>query len=413
MIASTLAAACSTGTGNTQSPRNASKGNSARSRRKTAPRSTTATKPGAPSGNLAPGSKNCKPNDPDSCFTPTKLKPGQQPPQFVIFSFDGAGWHQKWQYYQHIADQVPLRFTGFLTGLYLVDGAHRDAYHPPGHPVGESSLGPGTYPNRAEVVQEINDLNEAYERGDGIGTIFNGHWCADNPPGGPQWNTAQWTSELSQFMHFVKDYKKVDDDPGLPTLKFGDNEIQGDRTPCLQGNTSVYYPVMKKYGFTYDSSPDRQGLYWPRKDPATGLWMMGMPDWWIAGTDHYQIMMDWNFWYSQEGGSEEHGNSASPAKAKRDGRQMLQTYWNMYHAAYNGNRAPIVIGNHFNDWNHNTYTNAIGKFMLGVCKKPDTYCVPFRDVVRWMDAQSPSVMHSLQALPPELPKKGVDDKPVS
>jgi hypothetical protein len=373
------------------------------------PPTSTATTPAAP---VPPGSVNCKPNDPDSCFTPTTLKRGQKPPQFIVFSFDGVGWHQKWQYYQHIADRVPLRFTGFLTGLYLVDKANKTAYHPPGHPAGSSSLGPGSWYTQAEVAQEVKDLNEAYERGDEIGSMWNGHWCSDDPPGEPQWDAAQWTSEMSQFMHFVADYKKVDHDPNLPSLDFGDGEIHGERTGCLQGNTNVYFPVLKSLGFTYDSTPDRQGLYWPRQDPTTGLWDMGMDDWWLAGTEHYLIMMDWNFWYAQEGGTEEFGNDAPPAKAAWDGKQMLQTYWNMYHAAYHGNRAPIIIGNHFNDWNHNTYTKAIGDFMLGVCGRPDTYCIPFNDVVRWMDAQNPTVLQQLQDLPPQLPHKGVDDKPV-
>src|SRR2546429_476545 len=60
------------------------------------------------------------PTGPAGYFTPKKLKPGEKPPQFIVLSFDGAGWHEKWQFWQSIANRVPLRFTGFLTGLYLL-----------------------------------------------------------------------------------------------------------------------------------------------------------------------------------------------------------------------------------------------------------------------------------------------------
>lgn len=324
----------------------------------------------------------------------------------MVFSFDGVGWHEKWQYFHSIADKVPVRFTGFLTGLYLVDDQHKDAYHGPGHGVGKSSL--GSFPSKAEVVQEIHDLNDAYARGDEIGTHYNGHFCSDNRPGGNDWNAADWTSELTQFMSFVNDYKKVNGDDSLPSLAFTSSEIKGGRTPCLEGNIETYYPVLKKFGFSYDSSPDRQGMGWPAKGKSTGIWMLGMPDWWIAGTSHYQIMMDYNMWYSQE-------NVGTPAQAQsdKDSRAVLQSYKNMYNAAVTGNRAPLIIGNHFNDWNNGAYTKAVGEFMQWVCAKPEAKCVPFRDVVRWMDAQDPAVLAQLQALPPELPLKGRDDTPVS
>ncbi|MGI8868440.1 MAG: polysaccharide deacetylase [Mycobacteriales bacterium] len=383
-----------------------SDGTSSAPGKSTSPSGGTSPSEGGQSNNKPPGSKDCTNGNPDTCFTPTKLEAGHKPPQFVVFSFDGVGWHEKWQYFQDIANKVPVRFTGFLTGLYLVDEQHRDGYHPPGHKVGASSL--GSFPTKAEVVQEINDLNAAYQRGDEIGTHFNGHFCSDNPPGGNQWTAADWKSELQQFMYFVDNYKKVNGDDSLPDLAFTSKEIQGDRTPCLEGNVNVYYPVLKQFGFKYDSSPDRQGLEWPLKGTTTGIWMMGMPDWWLAGTQHYQIMMDYNMWYSQE-----QVGTPSPAKSAQDAKVVLQTYKNMYNAAYNGNRAPLIIGNHFNNWNNGAYTEAVGEFMQWVCAKKDTKCVPFRDVVRWMDYQNPSVLKRLQALPPELPQKGRDDQPAA
>ncbi|MEO9198211.1 MAG: hypothetical protein ABI206_05605 [Antricoccus sp.] len=47
------------------------------------PSAPTASAPTAPPGPKGPN------------FPMTKLEPGQKPPQFIIFSFDGAGGHQK------------------------------------------------------------------------------------------------------------------------------------------------------------------------------------------------------------------------------------------------------------------------------------------------------------------------------
>src|SRR5262245_61333200 len=48
-------------------------------------------------------------------FVPRRLKPGERPPQFVVVSFDGVGWHEEWQHWMDVAARVPFRFTGFLS----------------------------------------------------------------------------------------------------------------------------------------------------------------------------------------------------------------------------------------------------------------------------------------------------------
>ena len=59
-----------------------------------------------PTGDVSP-SEEPTPEKPTPTPTPTptraasnvpltKLAPGENPPQFIIFSFDGAGWHDRW-----------------------------------------------------------------------------------------------------------------------------------------------------------------------------------------------------------------------------------------------------------------------------------------------------------------------------
>lgn len=335
---------------------------------------------------------------PDLFFKPKKLRPGQKPPQFVVLSFDGVGWHEKWQYWASIGKQVPLRFTGFLTGLYLLDDQHKMAYDAPRHGPGKSSL--GAWNSAPEVVQEIRDLNAAWRHGDEIGTHYNGHFCSDNPPGGNSWTTADWNSELDQFFSFFRNYRRIDGLPQAPALQVPASTIRAERTPCLEGDPNQFFPALRAHGIDVDSSVTRRGLSWPLEQ--NGIWQMGMSTFPLHGTQHFVTTMDYNLWYTQENVS-----TTVPAdRSKRDGEQVLNTYLDMYHAAYQGNRAPLFLGNHFESWNNNTYTTALGNFALKVCGQPDTYCVPFRDVVRWIDAQDPATITRLQSLAPELGPPG-------
>jgi hypothetical protein len=76
---------------------------------------------------------------------------------------------------------------------------------------------------------------------------------------------------------------------------------------------------------------------------------------------------------------------------------VLATYQDMLKAATTaGVNEPLIIGNHFNDWNNNAYSDAVGNFALAECGKPGINCVPFRDLVDWMNAQDPAVIAALQ-----------------
>lgn len=328
---------------------------------------------------------------PDSFFTPRRLAPGQRPPQFVIVSFDGAGSHQKWDYWRRVADESHARLTGFLSGVYLVDGAHRTAYRGPGHRPGRNSLGYWFSPQDVRTL--IGDLNLAWSKGYELGTHYNGHFCAGDPPGGGRWTTAQWNNELNQFFRFWRSYRTVDALPDAPALAVPADTVRGGRTPCLEGRPEQLMPALKAHGFSYDSSGIANGIAWPRTN-SSGLWQFPLAYVPLAGRGSGVVSMDYNFWVKQTG---------SPPTVRDpvgDSAQVLRTYQGMYQAAYHGNRAPLVLGNHFNNWNGGAYTMALSAFMRQTCRKPDTYCLPYRDVIRWMKAQDPAVLADLQALPP-------------
>lgn len=318
------------------------------------------------------------------------LQGGQEPPQFVLFSFDGSGSHQKWQRFLAAAEQVDAQFTGFLSGVYLLTSDNATAYVGPGHEPGESSIGFGGTPEDLRLL--IEDMNLAYQRGHEIGTHFNGHFCDGNDPSGNDWTTAQWSAELDQFLGLFTDHREVNQLPDLPALQVPADAIQGGRTPCLEGDPAVFFPALAEHGISYDSSRPVTGLIWPQQ--LHGLWEFGMPVVPVEFTGSRMIAMDYNFWFQFNGARDE------PARAKEFTDAVLSTYRQMYDDAFTGNRAPLVIGNHFNDWSGNAFNPAVEQFMLEVCDRPETVCTTYQNVIAWMDAQDPAVLAALMARPP-------------
>lgn len=351
-----------------------------------------------PTTSLSPRPAPGPPALPDG-FVPRRLAPGQRPPQLVVVSFDGAGWDRMWQHWFEVSSRVPFRFTAFLSGVYLLSDATRDHYHPPGYPAGTSEIG---WLPPADVPVEIRDLDRALAAGDEIGTHFNGHFCVGSgvPTGGNTWTTADWDAELDQFFSLVA---HADRDNGLtrPHLDLTASDIHGERTPCLEGTPGALFPALRSHGLEYDASFSRTGLAWPTR--AGGIWQLGMPVFPVHGTlpdgrtGAPVTAMDYNYYFSQRGAS---STGLTPAQSARDGAQVLATYRDLYHAAYTGNRAPVVLGNHFNDWNHSAYVDALTTFVEQTCTRPHTECVTFSDLVAWLDAQRPSVLRHLQSLPP-------------
>jgi hypothetical protein len=322
-------------------------------------------------------------------FVPRRLRPGQRPPQFVVVSFDGVGWHQEWRHWMDVASRVPFRFTGFLSGTYLLSDATRDRYHPPYYAQGTSEIGWGT---PGDVRVEIGDLNRALRSGMEIGTHFNGHFCASAglPSGGDTWTTRDWDVELNQFFHLLRDYRTDNALPRSVRLLLRPGEVAGDRTPCLEGPASALYPALAAHGFRYDSSFTRSPLTWPTRDRRTGLWQLGMTTFPLHGTGHPVTTMDYNYFFTQRAGVD-----GTVAQARADERQVLATYDDLYRRSFAGNRAPVILGNHFNDWNHNAYVDALTSFVLHTCGRPHTECVPFRDLVAWLDVQTPRTLARL------------------
>lgn len=336
-----------------------------------------------------------------SGFVPKKLQPGEKPPQFVVVSFDGVGWHEKWQHWFDVGTKVPFKFTGFLSGTYMLSDETKDAYQGPGHPRGASNI---NWNSAADLPQEIKDLNQAYLEGNEIGTHFNGHFCDPVLPAGNQWTTDDWNNELDQFYGLMENVKQNNPGVQLDDWAFDPRtEVIGERTPCLEGHAEDLFPSLVQHNIVYDTSFTKTGISWPKQSPQYKIWQFGMATFPIHGTGKQQITMDYNFYVTQRNAS---SKDVTQAESAADSEQVYQTYNDMFNATWNGNRAPLVLGNHFNAWNNNAYEDALTKFVLEKCGQDGVECVPFRDVLAWMSVQDPDRLAQLQAQAPETGSAG-------
>ncbi|GAA2970834.1 polysaccharide deacetylase [Actinokineospora diospyrosa] len=312
-----------------------------------------------------------------------KLNPGEKPPQFVLFSFDGAGSHEHWQRFLPLARSVNAHFSGFLSGIYMLTDDQKTAYTGPGHKPGRASIGFGGSADDVRLL--IGDLNTALEQGNEIGTHYNGHFCQGAEPSVGRWDAAQWNSELDQFFAFV-------DRGRAQGLRLDPKTVKGGRTPCLEGRFDVLMPVLANRGMTYDSSQVSDGLAWPTMQG--GVWEFAMPSVRVPGLRYKKtIMMDYNFWYLLNKAKDE------PARAAEFTGVVLDTYERAYQAAFDGNRAPVVVGNHFNNWSGGAFLAATEKFMGSVCAKPETVCASYSEVVEWLALQDPAVLDAWRKMP--------------
>ncbi|MEU7086675.1 hypothetical protein [Streptomyces achromogenes] len=369
----------------------------------------TAVKPGAPGpeqGAPAPGSVFRPIGDGSTAYTgsqphlpgPERLSPGQKPPQFVVFSWDGAGEDSQklFSHFREVAKENNATMTYFLSGVYLLPEEKRDLYKPPQHSPGRSDIG---FNDERGIADTLEQLRLAWLEGNEVGTHFNGHFCG--PDGGVgTWSVEEWKSEIAQARSFVKSWRSNTGMRAEDPLPFDyDKELIGARTPCLEGRKN-FVKAARDLGFRYDSSGVNDQV-WPKK--KDGLWDLSMQLVPFPGHTYEQLTMDYNFMVGQSGTQ----TQGDPDKFDYWGDQMRDGLLKGFYRAYDGNRAPLIIGNHFESWNGGTYMRAVEEVVKEVCTKPEVRCVSFRQLADWLDAQDPRTLARLRSLEVgEAPRQG-------
>ncbi|MFM9441785.1 hypothetical protein [Streptomyces acidiscabies] len=322
---------------------------------------------------------------------PERLKPGEKPPQFVVFSWDGAlqGDDQLFSHYRSLAQEYNAHMTFFLTGIYLLPKDKKNLYHPPQHPQGSAAI---SYATDEHIRTTLEQLGRAWEEGNEIGTHFNGHFC--EAKGGKDWSVAEWKSEIDQFYAFAEKWKTNTGFKEMDPLPFDfRKEVTGGRAPCLEGQPNLL-KAAKSYGWRYDASSPGKFQVWP--DKKDGIWDFPLQMLPYEGGKYQGLSMDFNFLYNQSGGEV----NGDPAKYPQWERETLDTYMAGFNRVYYGSRAPMFIGNHFEDWNGGVYMKAVDQMIKNVCTKKDVKCVSFKELADWMDVQDPETLDRLRTLDP-------------
>ncbi|MET9770873.1 hypothetical protein [Streptomyces sp. NPDC006415] len=328
-----------------------------------------------------------------------RLAPGEKPPQFVVFSWDGAGEDSQklFSHFRGVAKKYNAKMTYFLSGVYLLPEEKKDLYSPPQHAPGRSDIG---FNDTEGIRDTLAEVRAAWKDGNEIGTHFNGHFCgADGGVG--TWSVDEWKSEISQAKGFVKGWKtNTPELKGEAPLPFDyEKELIGARTPCLEGQKNMV-AAARTMGFRYDSSGVGNQV-WPQK--KGGVWDIPLQLVPMPGRAFETLSMDYNFMVNQSGTA----TQGDPSQHEFWGNQMRDGLLQAFDRSYSGNRAPLIIGNHFESWNGGTYMRAIEETIAKVCTKEGVRCVSFRQLVDWLDAQDPQTLAKLTTLGVgEAPKTG-------
>lgn len=321
---------------------------------------------------------------------PVPLEPGQTPPQFVIFSWDGAGevGNGLFPRFLELAKEHNAAMTFFLSGLYLLPESKKSLYRPPNNPVGASDIG---YLTDDHIKATLKNVRQAWYDGHEIGTHFNGHFCGGSGSV-ENWSASQWQSEIDQSVSFVTEWRTNTGWRDLDPLPFDyRKELVGGRTPCLLGQDNLL-PTAKKLGWRYDASSPGGTQVWPSK--RMDVWdlpLQGIP---FPGHSFEVLSMDYNILANQS----QNSTKGMPSRYPGWREQATQAYISGFKRAYETNRAPFYIGNHFEEWNGGIYMDAVEAALKHIAGKPDVRLVSFRQFVDWLDVQDPAVLAKLRTL---------------
>ncbi|WP_030328733.1 hypothetical protein [Streptomyces sp. NRRL B-1381] len=348
---------------------------------------------GAPKNKVRPigdGSTADTGKQPHQPPAPTPLEPGQTPPQFVVFSWDGAGevGNGLFPRFLELAKEHDAAMTFFLSGLYLLPESKKSLYRPPNNPRGASDIG---YLTDAHIKDTLKYVRQAWLDGHEIGTHFNGHFCGGSGSV-ERWTPAQWHSEINQAVSFVTEWRTntgwEDEDP----LPFDyRKELVGGRTPCLLGQDNLL-PTASKLGWRYDASSPGGRQMWPVK--RGGVWDLPLQAMPFPGHSFEVLSMDYNILANQS----QNSTKGMPSRYPGWRKQATDAYLAGFQRAYETNRAPFYIGNHFEEWNGGIYMDAVEEVIKKVADKKDVRLVSFRQYVDWLDAQDPAVLDKLRSL---------------
>lgn len=129
--------------------------------------------------------------------------------------------------------------------------------------------------------------------------------------------------------------------------------------PCLLGQDKLL-PTAKKLGWRYDASSPGGRQMWPEK--RQGLWDLPLQQIPFPGHSFEVLSMDYNILANQSNNS----TKGMPERYPGWKKQATEAYLAGFNRAYESNRAPFYIGNHFEQWNGGIYMDAVEEVLKGM-----------------------------------------------
>jgi hypothetical protein len=302
-------------------------------------------------------------------------------PQFVVFSFDGSKSVEMLKETLDFEDKLAqedkkLHFTYFINAAYFLTKETAEVYKSPREPAGQSNI--GFSENASDIVLRVKEFNEAIAKGNEVGSHTAGHFDGAN------WSYGEWDQEFNSFSSILRNVQS--ENPSVyvrpPTFI---RSITGFRAPEL-GTNSDMYKVLADNHFTYDSSGVGIMDRWPEKDDE-GIWHIPLGTVFVGKNKSPAVAMDYSLWMHQSGAREE--ARKGEAKWNEYFNEVRDAYTDYFNTNYNGNRAPLIIGHHFSQWNDGVYWEAMKSFAQDVCAKPHVQCVTFSELVSYLNTKGP------------------------
>ncbi len=307
-----------------------------------------------------------------------------RPPQYIAIAFDNCTELERWKEWSDFAanmnrDGDRVHFTFFVSGVNFIADSNKSLYEAPRERRGYSRINFGG--TLDDVRSRILFINEMRARGHEIASHAVGHFD------GRQWSAADWKRE---FDAFDQAFSHVAANNGLPAdagFDFPVSGISGFRAPYLATSPGLY-AVMSADRFRYHTNGDAEADAWPVKEGR--LWKFSLANIRIAGLRRKTLSMDYNFLVAQSMGLD------NPKLREHYRAQMLATYLDYFRDNYAGNRAPLHIGHHFNDYQRGAYREALKTFARSVCGLPEVRCVSYQMLADILDKQSPETLVAWQ-----------------
>ena len=188
----------------------------------------------------------------------------------------------------------------------------RMPYQGPGHSPGKSSINWNT---AADLPVEIADLNQAYSAGNEIGTHFNGHFCEGAEPSGNALDHRRLEQRARPVLRADQERQgqQPRGDDARPGLRRLGGQGRADAVPGGSRRGPVPGADRAQHDLRLVVHPARH-LLADEVAAVRDLGARAWPTFPIHGTDHFQITMDYNFYYTQRNAS---SNGVTPAQSAR------------------------------------------------------------------------------------------------